>query len=129
MSNVVRIGNFVIERVPKHKSKTGFPYFSIRTTSLNWRTDIRQGMSMFDLFDEFISYIGNNKMNPSLESFIHAVLANMYAVCNIAPDPDLIKDIQGAFNVWADRNRSETSDVKDKKALEDVRKLYGEKQG
>lgn len=129
MSKVIRIGNFIMEKVPKHRSRTGFPYFSIRTASLSWSTEIRQGMSMFALFDEFLSYVEDNKMNPPLESFMHAVLSNMYAVCNVAPDAALVKDITGTFDAWADRNRKEADGLQDKSALEDVRRLHGDGQG
>lgn len=94
--------------------------------SLNWDMTVRSGAAMYALLDELISLAGTEQVNPPLESFVSAMLANMYAVCSIAPDAVLMTDVTRALDAWASRHAVRHTEAEDAKALDEVRQTHGQ---
>lgn len=123
--DTVRIGNFVVRRVPKEKGRSGLPEIEVRSTSGNWSMAVTPSVTMYGLLDEYIAFASRNKVEGCLYSFINMMIASIYACSTIAPDMELATDIRKAFDAWADRNSVVHTQKEDDKALDDVRKGYG----
>lgn len=124
--NRIQMGNFVIRRIPSGKTAHGIPEIRVSTVSLNWDMTVRSGAAMYALLDELISFAGTEQVNPPLESFVSAMLANMYAVCSIAPDAVLMTDVTRALDAWASRHAVTHTEAEDAKALEETRQTHGQ---